>query len=94
MFPLARRALALASRTLLGEVGSVVVAGFALGFRQPLVEVRASRVQIVRALVCVLGRAVRLFGTLACSAASPCGLAGLIGLLGHRRQGTASAFDR
>jgi hypothetical protein len=93
MFPLARRALALASRTLLGEVGPVV-AGFALRFRQPLVEVRASRVQIVRALVCVLGRAVRLFGTLACFAASLCGLAGLIGLLCQRRQGTASAFDQ
>jgi hypothetical protein len=91
MFPLARRALAFASRTLLGEVGPVVVAGFALGFRQPLVEVRASRVQVVRALVCLLGRAVRLFGTLAWSAAS---LAGLIGLLSHGRQGTASAFDQ
>jgi hypothetical protein len=37
---------------------------------------------------------VRLFGTLACSAASLFGLAGLIGLVRHRRQGTASAFDR
>jgi hypothetical protein len=89
MFPLARGAFALASCPLLGEVGSVVVAGFALGFGQPLVQVRASRVQLVRALVRVLDRAVRLFGTLACPAASLCGLAGLIGLLGHRRQGTA-----
>jgi hypothetical protein len=93
-FPFACRALAFSSSPLLGEVGAFVVTRFALALRQPLVEVRASRVQIVRALVCVLGRAVRLFGTLACFAASLCGLAGLIGLLCQRRQGTASAFDQ
>jgi hypothetical protein len=75
--------LALSSSALLGEIGAVVFAGFALAFRQPLVQVRAARVQIMRAVVRLCRGAVRLFGALARSTGLLRGLDGVVRLLRH-----------